>query len=86
MPGGNSLGGDWEGEHCPTCGQEIFRLFGPKKQCFKCYQKTLNDKSVELEECECPKCKAPAVRVTSRGDGLQFEKIVCPECGTFKPT
>jgi len=75
---------DWdkaEGKKCPTCGGEIFRTHGPFEQCLKCLYK---EKGTFIEETECRKCKARAVKVQHLSDGLEDVKIVCPDCGTYE--
>jgi len=69
-----------QGVTCPTCGKEILKTYGPLKQCYRCFYR---EKEVFLEEIECLKCKAPAIKATTISNVLQNEKVICPRCGTF---
>lgn len=74
---------DWDklgGVTCVSCGTEILKTYGPFKQCYRCFYR---EKGIFLEEIECPKCKERAAKVTNLSNGLQGEKVICPNCGSY---
>lgn len=74
---------EWDkaaGIKCPTCGNEIFRTYGPLKQCLRCLSKEVE---VLLEQIECSKCKGEAVLVSHLSLGLLDQKVICSNCGSY---
>lgn len=76
---------DWDklaGVSCSSCGKEILKTYGPFKQCYRCFYKR---KDTWLEETKCQKCERVALKVTTLSEGLQTDKVICPNCGTYYP-